>query len=1202
MKLSPILKVIKRSLCLLSLSMASCSPQQGEVEVKTQDLGELVRLSESVQKVVYGDDSRLDYYQLSQEDIMSERVMHSTGLLVRPSLITIQGQRVLLGNETLGEAQNLCQDEQFVSQPEPGHCSGALIDSDLFLTAGHCIDNQEDCDNTRIVFRSLYTSPNELYPTTVQDLYSCAEIITRRNDGEGDYAVIRLDRQVSGGLEPAPVWSSVDPLPLGTPITLIGGPNGIPVKTDKQGRVTNSGSSSRITFGVSVDAFGGNSGSGLYSEDGQIVGILVQGRTDYYFDQQSGCRRVAQIDVNEEGIPIDNRGAETGTYVSRALATLCPLRPDALACGGEGSNGEAGGEMMGGEMMGGEMMGGEMMGGEMVGPIACADEQEEDDSQARAASAIRDQFMVYNYCDDSTDWVSFQVEEGERLDFETYSLAAEGSSSVNETDTVLSIHDLNGALLAEDDDGGSGRASRLLDWAAPSAGMYAAKIRSYGSVTGEDLNYRFMVRSACDDDAFELLNAYTASSDPRSQLQDDRPLIERYLNEETLFTVPLDQSRSLCDEDWIAFELIEGELINEPTVVIQTSVSATNADRADTILRLYGPNGQLIEENDDRSNNDRSSYISRQVTAEDAGVYWVQVSGYEGRYSGTKTYDIEIRFAETCDEVDNDNDGVIDEGLVNCLTCEPDLYEDNDTFDVAVGFGLGYLSEANHCLDATDYYRFNLQRNQAIDIETYVQRRSDTVARLYASDEELLVENDDRAQRELASLIENFVAPRSNTYRLNIQQFNNRVGPERPYQLLVREHCTADEYEHDDLATEARLLEMVPGELYQESGTLCDPDWRRVSLTDGQWLDLGLVGDETSPDRLIEVVLSSSFGARVLRTEVSTEGSIGFSFESPETGDYWLLTRPVDQYYGGDLSYQLSLTARELDRCDGVDNDQDGETDEGTLNACGGCGVLPIEVCNGEDEDCDGEVDEGTLNVCGECGELPIEVCNGEDEDCDGSVDEGTRNACGECGALPTEVCNGEDDDCDGEIDEGVLNACGECGGLPSQDLCDNQDNDCDGRVDEECEISGGETSGGETSGGETSGGEMSGGEMSGGEMSGGETSGGEMSGGEMSGGEMSGGETTGGETSGGETSGGEMSGGTNDEVTVIIGGQEGELDILEEDGGNQDNDDEGDRGGTSTSGCASATGDLHHMSGLIIVFWLSLGFIITRLRDREYL
>ena len=55
-------------------------------------------------------------------------------------------------------------------------------------------------------------------------------------------------------------------------------------------------------------------------------------------------------------------------------------------------------------------------------------------------------------------------------------------------------------------------------------------------------------------------------------------------------------------------------------------------------------------------------------------------------------------------------------------------------------------------------------------------------------------------------------------------------------------------------------------------------------------------------------------------------------------------------------------------------------------------------------------------------------------------------------------------------------------------------------------------------------------------------------------------------------------------------------------DGGNQDNDDEGDRGGTSTSGCASATGDLHHMSGLIIAFWLSIGFIITRLRDREYL
>ena len=122
-------------------------------------------------------------------------------------------------------------------------------------------------------------------------------------------------------------------MPLGPPISaLIGGPNGIPVKTDKQGTVISSGSNSRINFGMTVDAFGGNSGSGIYSEDGQVVGILVRGRTDYYFDRSSNCRRVVRVNVNREGIPSDNDGGETGTYASRALAALCPILPDTLAC------------------------------------------------------------------------------------------------------------------------------------------------------------------------------------------------------------------------------------------------------------------------------------------------------------------------------------------------------------------------------------------------------------------------------------------------------------------------------------------------------------------------------------------------------------------------------------------------------------------------------------------------------------------------------------------------------------------------------------------------------------------------------------------------------------------------------------------------------------------------------------------------------
>ncbi|MBU1131754.1 putative metal-binding motif-containing protein, partial [Patescibacteria group bacterium] len=53
-------------------------------------------------------------------------------------------------------------------------------------------------------------------------------------------------------------------------------------------------------------------------------------------------------------------------------------------------------------------------------------------------------------------------------------------------------------------------------------------------------------------------------------------------------------------------------------------------------------------------------------------------------------------------------------------------------------------------------------------------------------------------------------------------------------------------------------------------------------------------------------------------------------------------------------------------------------------------GINPdaIEVCDGLDNNCDGQVDEGLLNLCGTCGPAPVEDCDGVDNDCDGEIDE----------------------------------------------------------------------------------------------------------------------------------------------------------------------------------------------------------------------
>ena len=191
-------------------------------------------------------------------------------------------------------------------------------------------------------------------------------------------------------------------------------------------------------------------------------------------------------------------------------------------------------------------------------------------------------------------------------------------------------------------------------------------------------------------------------------------------------------------------------------------------------------------------------------------------------------------------------------------------------------------------------------------------------------------------------------------------------------------------------------------------------------------------------------------------------------------------------------------------------------------------GVNPLfEMCNGLDDDCDGDTDEGFPlgETCSEgqgaclaegttecaaegfgteCSALPgepiVELCNGLDDDCDGIIDEdfvlGSPctvgvGACESEGAvvcaddgsslcdaeetLPEEEkCDGLDNDCDGEVDDldsdacDLTNAWGSCpgtlfclaggasiclGAYPTSEACNSVDDDCDGSIDETYDV-----------------------------------------------------------------------------------------------------------------------------------------------------
>jgi hypothetical protein len=134
--------------------------------------------------------------------------------------------------------------------------------------------------------------------------------------------------------------------------------------------------------------------------------------------------------------------------------------------------------------------------------------------------------------------------------------------------------------------------------------------------------------------------------------------------------------------------------------------------------------------------------------------------------------------------------------------------------------------------------------------------------------------------------------------------------------------------------------------------------------------------------------------------------------------------------------------------CDGVDNNCNGSIDEGDPQGGARCGngtgtcVQGVEHCVNGQIKCTGGTGPTT------------EVCDGLDNDCDGQIDNGLSNM-GSCGATETEcIANGFTPPC-GACMLGTLSCVGGspvCVGAvnPTLETCNNVDDDCDGKVDED--------------------------------------------------------------------------------------------------------------------------------------------------------
>ncbi|MDJ0824867.1 MAG: serine protease [Rhodobacter sp.] len=244
--------------------------------------------------VVSGVDDRRDVHDLtdSNEDILYARLTRSTVILTDASSLTRNddGTWTLAVQPYRQRASRFspsvppCPGEAFAHQHTGGWCSGFLVGEDVVVTAGHCGDDESAFKSTAFVFGFQAGSDSDP-GTTIFDanqVYFGSELIARDLSPTGDFAVVRLDRKVEApGAEALKIRVSGNPTP-GSRLGVIGYPSGLPVKIafGDETILINDNDPWLIS---NLDTYGGNSGSPVFNQFGEVEGILVRGATDYVF-------------------------------------------------------------------------------------------------------------------------------------------------------------------------------------------------------------------------------------------------------------------------------------------------------------------------------------------------------------------------------------------------------------------------------------------------------------------------------------------------------------------------------------------------------------------------------------------------------------------------------------------------------------------------------------------------------------------------------------------------------------------------------------------------------------------------------------------------------------------------------------------------------------------------------------------------------